>query len=201
MGAGALTICHNKTAVQVKEDMKKMVQIPILRPKTVKHTKLFGVSLFELQEKGMTEDGVPLLLRRMVEHLRKYALHQEGLFRVNGNVRAVETLKQRLESGEDVDLLIESDSCTVASLLKQYLRDLKWMELLQPAGAQLSLSFECGDDVSWSDMRDLLQQLPGVHYSLLCYLCHFLTLVECNHMENRMTALNLATVFGPSVFQ
>ncbi|KAG8014707.1 hypothetical protein GBF38_003316 [Nibea albiflora] len=43
---------HNKTAVQVKEDMKKMVQIPMLRPKTAKHTKLFGVSLFELQERG-----------------------------------------------------------------------------------------------------------------------------------------------------
>lgn len=51
------------------------------------------------------------------------ALHQEGLFRVNGNVRAVETLKQRLESGEDVDLS-DSDSCTVASLIKQFLRDL-----------------------------------------------------------------------------
>lgn len=51
------------------------------------------------------------------------ALQQEGLFRVNGNVRAVETLKQRLEGGEDVDLS-ESDSCTVASLIKQFLRDL-----------------------------------------------------------------------------
>lgn len=43
---------------------------------------------------------------------------------MNGNVRAVETLKQRLESGEEVDLLSESDLCTVASLLKRYLRDL-----------------------------------------------------------------------------
>lgn len=51
------------------------------------------------------------------------ALHQEGLFRVNGNVRAVETLKQWLESGEHVDLS-DSDSCTVASLIKQFLREL-----------------------------------------------------------------------------
>lgn len=42
---------------------------------------------------------------------------------MNGNVRVVETLKQRLEGGEDVDLS-ESDSCTVASLIKQFLRDL-----------------------------------------------------------------------------
>lgn len=54
--------------------MKKMVQIPILRPTAAaaKHTKLFGASLFELQEKGLVEDGVPLVLRRMVEHLRKH---------------------------------------------------------------------------------------------------------------------------------
>lgn len=62
-------------------------------------------------------------------------------------------------------------------------------------------SVECSDDASWSDMRDLLQQLPDVHHSLLHYLCHFLTIVERNHKENRMTALNLATVFGPNVFQ
>ncbi|KAK9540521.1 hypothetical protein VZT92_002968 [Zoarces viviparus] len=202
MGAGALTICHNK-AVQVKEDMKKMVQIPILRPMTVtaKYTKLFGVSLTELQENGLLEDGVPLVLRRMVEHLRMHALHQEGLFRVNGNVRAVETLKQRLESGEDVDLLSESDSCTVASLLKRYLRDLPG-GLVEPTVQQALIQHyqECGDDLSRSDMRNLLQQLPDVHLSLLRYLCHFLTLVERNHKENRMTALNLGTVFGPSVF-
>uniref|UniRef100_A0A3Q3MAS6 Family with sequence similarity 13 member A n=1 Tax=Mastacembelus armatus TaxID=205130 RepID=A0A3Q3MAS6_9TELE len=203
MGAGAMTICHNKTAVQVKEDMKKMVQIPILRPRTVaaKHTKLFGASLFELQHKGLVQDGVPLVVQKMVEYLRKHALHQEGLFRVNGNVRAVETLKQRLESDEDVDFLSESDTYTVASLLKQYLRDLP--EGLVDSTVQRALIQhyqECGDDGSWSAWRDLLQQLPDVHHSLLRYLCHFLTIVESNHGDNRMTALNLATVFGPSVF-
>ncbi|XP_028259357.1 protein FAM13A [Parambassis ranga] len=204
MGAGAMTICHNMTAVKVKEDMKKMVQIPMLRTRTVaaKHTKVFGASLLELQEKGLVKDGVPLVVRRMVEHLSKHALHQEGLFRVNGNVRAVETLKQQLESGsEDVDLLSGSDWCTVASLLKQYLRDLP--EGLVDSAVQQALIQhyqECGDDGSWSDIRDLLQQLPEVHHSLLRYLCRFLTLVESNHKDNRMTAPNLATVFGPSVF-
>uniref|UniRef100_A0A7N6B2G1 Rho-GAP domain-containing protein n=1 Tax=Anabas testudineus TaxID=64144 RepID=A0A7N6B2G1_ANATE len=200
-----MQLLHNKTAVQVKEDMKKMVQIPILRSRTVaaKHTKLFGVSLCDLREKGLVQDGVPLVVQRMVEHLRKHALHQEGLFRVNGNVRAVETLKQRLESGEDVDLLSECDTPTVASLLKRYLRDLP--EGLVNSTVQQELiqhHQECGgDDGSWSDLRDLLQQLPDTNHSLLRYLCHFLSLVERNHKDNRMTALNLATVFGPSVFQ
>ncbi|KAF7667583.1 hypothetical protein LDENG_00055500 [Lucifuga dentata] len=193
---------HNKAAVQVKEDMKKITQLPILRPRAVgaKHRKLFGASLFELQELGLVENGVPLIVQRMVEHLCKHALHQEGLFRVNGNVRAVDILKQRLESGEDVDFF-DVDTCTVASLLKQYLRNLP--EGLVDSSVQTALiqqNQECGDNGSWSDLRDLLQQLPDTHYSLLRYLCHFLTLVERHHEDNRMTALNLATVFGPNVF-
>ncbi|XP_012774161.2 protein FAM13A isoform X8 [Maylandia zebra] len=204
MGAGAMTICHNKAAVQVKEDMKKMVQMPIPRPRIVapKHTKVFGASLFELRNQGLLEDGVPLVVRRMVEHLRKHALHQEGLFRVNGNVRAVETLKQHLEGGGDVNLLSESDSCTVASLLKQYLRDLPGGLVVMTVQQALIQHYQerGGDDDTWADVRHLLLQLPDVHYSLLHYLCHFLTLVESSHKDNRMTALNLATVFGPSVF-
>lgn len=68
---------HNKAAVQVKEDMKKMVQLPILRPRAAaaKEGKLFGVSLLELRELGLLEDGVPVVVRRMVEYLRK---HGEG---------------------------------------------------------------------------------------------------------------------------
>uniref|UniRef100_A0A3Q2V6J2 Family with sequence similarity 13 member A n=1 Tax=Haplochromis burtoni TaxID=8153 RepID=A0A3Q2V6J2_HAPBU len=204
MGAGAMTICHNKAAVQVKEDMKKMVQMPIPRPRIVapKHTKVFGASLFELRNQGLLEDGVPLVVRRMVEHLCKHALHQEGLFRVNGNVRAVETLKQHLEGGGDVNLLSESDSCTVASLLKQYLRDLPGGLVVMTVQQALIQHYQerGGDDDTWADVRHLLLQLPDVHYSLLHYLCHFLTLVESSHKDNRMTALNLATVFGPSVF-
>lgn len=73
------------------------------------------------------------------------ALQQEGLFRVNGNVRTVEHLRQRLESGEEVDLLQEADPCTVASLLKQFLREL-------PGGV-----------VTRSVQAELLQLYQGEH--------------------------------------
>lgn len=66
------SIQHNKTAVLVTEDMKKMVQIPILRPRPAKNTKVFGASLSELQDRGLVEDGVPVVLRRLVEHLRRH---------------------------------------------------------------------------------------------------------------------------------
>ncbi|XP_077426982.1 protein FAM13A isoform X2 [Vanacampus margaritifer] len=203
MGAGALTICHNKTAVQVKEDMKKMVQMPVLRARSLvaKHNRLFGAPLPELEERGLTEDGVPLVVRRMVDHLRNNALQQEGLFRVNGSVRAIEALRQRLESDEDADIGSDTDTCTVASLLKRYLRDLP-QGLVEP-GVQKALVQhyqEFGDEGSCSTLREQLKKLPGIQLSLLRYLCHFLTLVDSNHQHNRMNAQNLAVVFGPSVF-
>ncbi|XP_031693805.1 protein FAM13A-like isoform X2 [Oncorhynchus kisutch] len=200
---------HNKAAVQIKQDMKKMVQLPMLRgtsrgPRGVEARggRLFGVSLLELRELGLVKDGVPLVVRSMVKFLREHALHHEGLFRVNGNVRAVEGLKQRLENGEDVDFLVEADVCTVASLFKQYLRDLP--EGLVDSTVQPALikqHQESSEEGFCSDLRVLLRQLPDVHYSLLQYLCLFLTQVDQRHRENLMTALNLATVFGPNVFQ
>lgn len=63
---------HNKTAVLVTEDMKKMVQLPMLRPRAAKNNKVFGASLSELRDRGLVEDGVPVVLRRLVEHLRKH---------------------------------------------------------------------------------------------------------------------------------
>eukprot|EP00061_Rhincodon_typus_P006006 g26183.t1 len=51
-------------------------------------------------------------------------LDQEGLFRVNGNVRVVERLRQRYDMGVKPDLVQEADVCSVASLLKLFLREL-----------------------------------------------------------------------------
>nr|XP_023655213.1 protein FAM13A isoform X2 [Paramormyrops kingsleyae] len=202
MGAGALTICHNRAAVQIREDVKKMVQLPMLKQRPPgAGRRLFSVPLPELGELGLGAAGVPLVLSSMVEFLREHALEQEGLFRVNGNVRMVERLRQRLESGEEVDLLQEADVCTVASLLKQFLRELPGGVVTCSVQEELlQLYQECGEEQFGHALRLRLRQLPGVHYGLLKYLCHFLSQVAERHEQNRMTALNLATVFGPNVF-
>uniref|UniRef100_A0AAY4ALE5 Rho-GAP domain-containing protein n=1 Tax=Denticeps clupeoides TaxID=299321 RepID=A0AAY4ALE5_9TELE len=193
--SGQLCVCHNKAAVQIKEDMKRMVQMPILKPRSTSADRkgVFGLSLLEVDKLGLADKGVPLVVRSMVEFLREHGLEQEGLFRVNGSVRAVDGLKERLEREEDVRLGQEVDVCAVASLLKQFLRDL-------PEGLVLPAVQSLNEDGCSQALRALLQDLPAAHYSLLKYLCHFLTEVEQQHKENRMTALNLATVFGPNVF-
>ncbi|XP_026788995.3 protein FAM13A isoform X2 [Pangasianodon hypophthalmus] len=210
MGAGALTICHNRTAVQIRirEDMKKMVQLPVLKnlptPATAgdkRDSRVFGVSLMELSNLGLVKDGVPSVLRSMVEYLRQHGLQQEGLFRVSASVRAVESLKQRLDRGEEVDLEQEAEVCTVASLLKLYLRELpEGLVHSSIHNKLIQLHNKSNEDEFCKDMQELLLKLPDVHYSVLRYLCHFLTQVEQQQCHNRMTAFNLATVFGPNVF-
>lgn len=63
------------------------------------------------------------------------------------------------------------------------------------------LCTESSEDEFCKSIQELLIKLPDVHYSVLRHLCHFLTHVEQQQCHNRMTAFNLATVFGPNVFQ
>lgn len=51
-------------------------------------------------------------------------LTQEGLFRVNGNMKVVEHLRSKFESGVPVELGKDGDVCSAASLLKLFLREL-----------------------------------------------------------------------------
>ncbi|XP_016429839.1 protein FAM13A-like isoform X2 [Sinocyclocheilus rhinocerous] len=196
---------HNKAAVQIKEDMKWMVQLPMNKPSPATATggkKIFGVSLLELRDLGLVKDRVPVVVRSMVEYLEKHGLRLEGLFRVNGSVRTVDNLRQRFDGGEEVGLHQDADAFAVASLLKQFLRDLP-EALIHPSihNPLIQLYQESSEGDFCKDLRELLLQLPDIHYSLLHYLCHFLSQVEQEQAHNRMTATNLATVFGPNVFQ
>ncbi|XP_014349422.1 protein FAM13A-like [Latimeria chalumnae] len=203
MGAGALAICQNKAAVRLREDMKKVVSQPLVKQKSLSYRKVFGVSLPDLQQQGLVKEGVPAVLWHMVEYLKETGLKQEGLFRVNGSVKVVEQLRLKLESGEEAELIKDGDVCSVASLLKLFLRELPdgvITSALHPKFMQLYQVHDSNEDVE-KGIKGLLVQLPRAHYCLLKYLCCFLTQVAEHCEANRMTIMNLATVFGPNVFQ
>ncbi|XP_026916587.1 protein FAM13A isoform X6 [Acinonyx jubatus] len=201
MGAGALAICQSKAAVRLKEDMKKIVAVPLNEQRSSTYKKLFGVSLQDLQQQGLTENGIPAIVGNIVEYLTKHGLTQEGLFRVNGNVKVVEQLRWKFESGVPVELGKDGDVCSAASLLKLFLRELPERVItsaLQPRFIQLLQDDR--NDAQDSSLRALIKELPDVHYCLLKYLCQFLTEVAKHHVQNRMNVHNLATVFGPNCF-
>ncbi|KAM9329531.1 protein FAM13A-like [Gastrophryne carolinensis] len=193
---------QSKAAVKLKEDMKKVSVRPGKGQPPMPCRKMFGVPLKDLHKEGLVVNGVPAVVWNVVEYLRGEGLTHEGLFRINGNVKVVEQLRVKYESGEPVALSEDGDVHSAASLLKLFLREMpdgvissemlpKFIQAYQESGR---------DSQKESSLKDLVHELPDTHYSLLKYLCHFLTQVVAQHAENKMNIYNLATVFGPSCF-
>lgn len=181
--------------------MKKIVAVPASAARDPAHQQVFGVSLLELRQRGLAEHGVPAVVWSLVEYLTQHGLTQEGLFRVNGNVKAVQRLRLRFESGAPVELGRDGDVCVAASLLKLFLRELPEGVITSAVQLRLLRLFQGGrSETQESSLRDLLKELPEPHYCLLKYLCHFLRQVAQHHAQNRMNVHNLATVFGPNCF-
>ncbi|XP_054544107.1 protein FAM13A isoform X3 [Talpa occidentalis] len=181
--------------------MKKIVAVPLDEQRSLTCKRFFGVSLQDLHQQGLTENGVPTVVGNIVEYLTRHGLTQEGLFRVNGNVKVVEQLRLKFESGAPVELDKDGDVSSAASLLKLFLRELPESVItsaLQPRFIQVLRDDR--NDNQESSLRDLLRELPETHYSLLKYLCQFLAKVAEHHVQNRMNVDNLATVFGPNCF-
>ncbi|XP_036060276.1 protein FAM13B isoform X3 [Onychomys torridus] len=164
--------------------------------------KIFGIPLDELQRGGHPDSAVPFIVRHVVDYIEEHGgLEQQGLFQVNGNAETVEWLRQRYDSGEEVDLVREADVPSAISLLRVFLQELP--EPVIPGGLhthlmQLSQDYNNEDEFG-RKLRFLLQQLPPVNYSLLKFLCRFLANVASHH-EEIWSANSLAAVFGPDVF-
>uniref|UniRef100_A0A8C5NP70 Family with sequence similarity 13 member A n=1 Tax=Junco hyemalis TaxID=40217 RepID=A0A8C5NP70_JUNHY len=202
MGAGALAVRQSKSAVRLKEDMKKIAGSPLNKQRDTTCPKVFGVSLLELQQQGLSKNGIPIVVWNIVEYLTQHGMTQEGLFRVNGSMKMVEQLRLQYERGEEVELVKDGDVYSAASLLKLFLRELPdgiITSALHPRFIQLYQDSR-NDMQKESYLKELLKELPDAHYSLLKYLCQFLIKVAEHHVENRMNLGNLATVFGPNCF-
>ncbi|XP_072190167.1 protein FAM13A isoform X5 [Excalfactoria chinensis] len=202
MGAGALAIRQSKSAVRLKEDMKKIALLPLNKQKDAIHPKVFGVSLLELQQQGLSKNGIPIVVWNIVEYLTQHGMTQEGLFRVNGSIKTVEQLRLQYERGEEVDLVKDGDVYSAASLLKLFLRELPDGIITSALHSKFIQLYQDGRNEVQKErnLRELLKELPDAHYSLLKYLCQFLIKVAEHHVENRMNLCNLATVFGPNCF-
>ncbi|XP_050799953.1 protein FAM13A isoform X2 [Gopherus flavomarginatus] len=193
---------QSKSAVRLKEDMKKIAALPLSKQRDDSCQKVFGVSLQDLQQQGLTKNGLPAVVWNTVEYLTQHGLTQEGIFRVNGNMKMVDRLRLKYDQGEEVELAKDADVCSVASLLKLFLRELPdgvITSALHPRFIQLYQDPR-NDAEKENNLKELIKELPDANYCLLKYLCRFLTRVAEHHTVNRMNIFNLATIFGPSCF-
>lgn len=186
----------------LQKDMRKSSSPSLSNCNSDLANKIFGIPLDELQQGGHPDNEVPFIVRHVVDYIEEHGgLEQQGLFQVNGNAETVEWLRQRYDSGEEVDLVKEADVPSAISLLRFFLQELP--EPVIPGSlhshlVQLSQDYNNEDEFG-RKLRFLLQQLPPVNYSLLKFLCRFLANVASHH-EEIWSANSLAAVFGPDVF-
>uniref|UniRef100_A0A4W3HWT7 Family with sequence similarity 13 member B n=1 Tax=Callorhinchus milii TaxID=7868 RepID=A0A4W3HWT7_CALMI len=178
-----LIFCHN-----LKEDMRKSFSPSLSNSNSLTTNKIFGVPLNELQQQGHPGNGVPYIVKHIVEYLEEYGVEQEGLFKVNGSAEMVEWLRQKYDSGEEVDLVKEADVSSAVSLLRLFLQELP--EAVIPASLHTHLmQLYQGNFIAYS-----LLLYKSVNYNLLKFLCRFLVKVT-SQKEEKWTASNPVPAF------
>ncbi|KAI4897061.1 hypothetical protein NFI96_011409 [Prochilodus magdalenae] len=155
---------------------------------------------------------VPRVMERCCQHILTYGLQTVGIFRVGSSKKRVRQLREDFDSGTDVLLDDDHSVHDVAALLKEFLRDMP--DPLLPR--ELYCAFLHANYLRGADQLTYLQQLlyllpPCNCDSLFSLLSLLHTVQEHAHDStgpdqqeipgNKMTAANLAVIFGPNLLQ
>ena len=113
----------------------------------------------------------------------------------------IRQIREALDCGEKLDFEeMEIDINTVASLFKQYLRELPdpiiptdiYESVMKSVIRDMPINVEEGLE----SLTTVLLAMPSHNYNLLQYLCRFLAEVHSKSYLNKMNDTNLATVFA-----
>ncbi|XP_034042563.1 rho GTPase-activating protein 6-like isoform X2 [Thalassophryne amazonica] len=153
---------------------------------------------------------VPRVVDICCQHLEKYGLQTVGIFRVGSSKKRVRQLREEFDKGLEVHLDEDHSVHDVGALLKEFLRDMPDPLLTR----ELYTAFINTTLLDYSDQDSTIQLLmfllppcnSDTLQRLLCLLSTVAARAEDNLDNegqeitgNKMTSLNLATIFGPNV--
>lgn len=177
---------------------------PVITETTTTMTTLrpiFGAPLVEAVRRTALYDGIqlPAVFRECVDYIESYGMKCEGIYRVSGMKSKVDELKAAYDR-EECPCLEEYDPHTVASLLKQYLRELPDNLL----GKELVLRFEeaCGrpsEAEKLQEFQRLLGEVPTGSRLLLAWLITHMDHVIAREIDTKMNIQNISIVLNPTV--
>ncbi|XP_064361113.1 rho GTPase-activating protein 20 isoform X2 [Dromaius novaehollandiae] len=157
--------------------------------------KLFGLLLTAICE----DDNLPKPLLDMLSLLYQEGPSTEGIFRRSGSAKTCKELKEKLDSGAEVDLGCESIFVT-ASLFKDFLRNIPGSILSsQLCDKWISVMDQGNNEEKIKNIQRLIEQLPRANVVLLRYIFGVLHGIEMRSEENQMNAFNLAICIAPSL--
>uniref|UniRef100_A0A3Q2Y1F5 Rho GTPase activating protein 6 n=1 Tax=Hippocampus comes TaxID=109280 RepID=A0A3Q2Y1F5_HIPCM len=153
---------------------------------------------------------VPRVVDSCCQHIEKYGLQTVGIFRVGSSKKRVRQLREEFDRGVDVHLDEEHSVHDVAALLKEFLRDMPDPLLTKELYTAFINTTSLDLEEQQSVMQLLVYLLPASNSDTLHRLLAFLSTVAdhahdsmtCLSFQiagNKMTSLNLATIFGPNL--
>ncbi|XP_064202820.1 ralA-binding protein 1 [Anguilla rostrata] len=178
----------------IAEPEPVVVEMPSPRP-------VFGAPLVDVVKRTSLYDGIrlPAIFRECVDYIERYGMKCEGIYRVSGMKLKVDELRAAYDR-EECPCLEEYDPHTVASLLKQYLRELPDNLL----GRELALRFEdaCSRPTEADKVQEfqrLLAEVPPCNHLLLSWLITHMDHVISREPDTKMNIQNISIVLNPTV--
>lgn len=169
-------------------------------------TRVFGVPLETLLEREKRKSiGVPVIVERLVNHIKDSGMKEEGLMRVSGVHSEIATLRQMVDRGEAATISLSDYSLpTVCSLLKLYFRELPepllTFDLYDPLVA-LQEQEDMELDQRLNIIQSHIRKIPSQNRKLLKYILRFLLNIATCSEFNKMTPTNLSIVMTPGLIR
>lgn len=175
----------------------------LLKDKADNVNRLFGASIDDVMKLPMNEGlEVPYIVENAIEAILADGLETVGLFRLSGNTKRTEELKALFDKGVKVDLREEPEIHVTCSLLKCYIRELP--NPLIPY-EMYDIVIDSYDDQNAEKTKNELMKcmafVPRTSIILMKKLFELLNEIVKRSEVNKMTASNLAIVFGPNLLR
>ncbi|XP_030642437.1 rho GTPase-activating protein 6 [Chanos chanos] len=153
---------------------------------------------------------VPRVVDCCCQHLERNGLQTVGIFRVGSSKKRVRQLREEFDLGEEVVLDEKQSVHDVAALLKEFLRDMPDPLLTRELYSAFINCLSLDPAEQHSTLHLLISLLPPCNSDTLHCLLEFLSTVAAHAEDtydkdgheipgNKMTSLNLATIFGPNL--
>ncbi|XP_029431738.1 LOW QUALITY PROTEIN: unconventional myosin-IXa [Rhinatrema bivittatum] len=156
----------------------------------------------ELSRLTTEERAVPLLMEKLINYIEMHGLYTEGIYRKSGSTNKIKELRQAIDTDIDNVNLDDYNIHVIASVFKQWLRDLPnplmtfelYAEFLRAMGLQEKKETIRG-------VYSVIDQLSRTHLSTLERLIFHLVRIALQEETNRMSANALAIVFAPCILR
>ncbi|XP_075713831.1 unconventional myosin-IXa isoform X2 [Rhinoderma darwinii] len=184
--------CHKKCCSQITTTCSKKYDHEL-------SNRHFGVELSRLTNEDRT---VPVLLEKLISYIEMHGLYTEGIYRKPGSTNKIRELRQNLDTDIDIVNLDDYNIHVIASVFKQWLRELPNPLMTFELYEEFLRSMGLGErKETVRGVYSVIDQLSRTHLSTLERLIFHLVRIAQQEETNRMSANALAIVFAPCILR